>query len=179
MKNDRTNPYIYFAPKWIYQALVRNGSSLESLTQASVIKGCASTKELTELVELGSMIRINGNMVANLIQFEGVTAEGEDLNALCANVTVDADFRQAIISSLSTPEGYLGCETPTDKCYDFVMTSKALVIVINPGFMTQVQNADFSKEFLRNLVMTLGGTLSVDKLASYPFYGSYLRTLRA
>lgn len=177
MKNDRTNPYIYFAPKWIFQALVRNGGSLEALTQASVIKGCASTKELAELVELNNMIRINGGIVSDFLSFEGVTPDGENLNELIANVQVSDEFRQEIISSLCTPRtGYV---SPDDKPYDFVMTNKALVIVINPGFMSQVTDADFSKEFLRNLVMTLGGTLSVDKLASYPFYGSYLRTLRA
>jgi hypothetical protein len=135
MKNDRTNPYIYFAPKWIFQALVRNGNSLEALTQAAIIKGCASTKELTELVELNNMIRINGSIVSDMLRFDGVTPDGEDLNALCANVQVDEQFRQEIVSSLLTPT--TGFIAEGEETYDFVTTSKALVIVVNPGFMSR------------------------------------------
>lgn len=123
------------------------------------------------------MVRINGSVVSSYFSFEGLTPDGENLNDLIAGVQCDQKFRDGIISSLVLPENQFA--TADQKFYDLVMTQSALVIVIEPGFMTQIRDADFSKNFLRNLVMTLGGTLSVDKLASYSFYGSYLRTLRA
>jgi len=177
MRNDKSIPMVYFAPKWIFQALSRTGKSLEQLTLASAVKNCASTKEIAELVAMNRMVYINGCRISNELFFNGTTDDGEDLNVLVSPLVNEQQIKDAVRASLMmTPGSIIG---DADVFYELVQTQNSLVIVVEPGFLDQVQNADFSKTFLRNLVMTLGETLSVDKLASYSFYGSYLRTLRA